>query len=77
MTTGRILGANQVGEICIKGPDVVKGYYKNEKATLELIDSEGWLHSGDAGYYDEEGDFFIVDRFKDLIKYKEYQVTNL
>ncbi len=72
--TGKRLGANQVGEICVKGPSVTKGYYHNEEATSEIIDEEGWLHTGDAGYYDEEGDFFIVDRIKDIIKYKTYSV---
>ncbi|XP_019931251.3 uncharacterized protein LOC109400026 [Aedes albopictus] len=73
--SGKALGPYQVGEICIKGPLVMKGYYKNEQATRETIDSDGWLHSGDTGYFDDEGDFFIVDRIKDLIKYKGYQVA--
>ncbi|EJY57325.1 AAEL017533-PA [Aedes aegypti] len=53
----------------------MKGYYKNEQATQETIDAEGWLHSGDTGYFDDEEDFFIVDRIKDLIKYKGFQVA--
>nr|XP_019931251.2 4-coumarate--CoA ligase 1-like [Aedes albopictus] len=73
--SGKTLGPYQVGEICIKGPLVMKGYYKNEQATRETIDTEGWLHSGDTGYFDDEGDFFIVDRIKDLIKYKGFQVA--
>ncbi|XP_062537201.1 uncharacterized protein LOC134205691 [Armigeres subalbatus] len=72
---GKTLGPYQIGEICIKGPLVMKGYYKNEQATRETIDAEGWLHSGDTGYFDDEGDFFIVDRIKDLIKYKGFQVA--
>lgn len=72
--TGEILGKNEQGELCIKGPQVMKGYFKNEKATSETIDKHGWLHSGDIGYYDNDGDFFIVDRAKELIKYKGYQV---
>ncbi|XP_065091157.1 uncharacterized protein LOC135712109 [Ochlerotatus camptorhynchus] len=73
--SGQILGPYQIGEICIKGPLVMKGYFRNKQATQETIDAEGWLHSGDTGYFDDEGDFFIVDRIKDLIKYKGFQVA--
>lgn len=52
----------------------MKGYYKNESATKETIDREGWIHTGDIGYYDDDGDFFLVDRIKDLIKYNANQV---
>lgn len=52
----------------------MKGYYNDEKSTRATIDKDGWLHTGDVGYYDEEGYFFIVDRIKELIKYKGYQV---
>ena len=50
------------------------GYYNNSKATSETVDSDGWLHSGDIGYYDSNQFFYIVDRCKELIKYKGYQV---
>ena len=53
----------------------MKGYVGNEKATSSIIDSQGWLHSGDVGYYDEDGFFFITDRMKELIKYKGFQVS--
>lgn len=52
------------------------GYCGNEKATREIIDKEGWLHSGDMAYYDEDGDFFITGRLKEVIKYDGYQVGN-
>jgi len=65
---------NETGELCFKGPMVMKGYYNNSKETLATIDSEGWLHTGDVGYYDRDNNFYIVDRLKELIKYKGYQV---
>lgn len=71
--SGKILGPNQTGEIIIKGPAVSKGYYGNEEAT-KCTFKDGWLYSGDLGYYDEDGFFFIVDRLKELIKYKGFQV---
>lgn len=72
--TGKSLGPNQVGEICVKGPQVMKGYYNNPQATRETFTSDGWLRTGDLAYYDNEQYFYIVDRLKELIKYKGYQV---
>ena len=53
----------------------MKGYVKDVNATKNMIDEDGWLHSGDVGYYDEDGFFFITDRMKELIKYKGFQVS--
>nr|CAD7444267.1 unnamed protein product [Timema bartmani] len=72
--SGRSLGVGQRGELCFRGCVVMKGYVNNPSATSQTIDHEGWLHTGDVGYYDEEGSFYIVDRLKDLIKYKGFQV---
>jgi 4-coumarate--CoA ligase len=52
------------------------GYYKNREETERTIDERGWLHTGDIGYIDDDGDIFIVDRIKELIKYKGFQVRS-
>lgn len=53
----------------------IKGYYKNKEETDRTVDEDGWLHTGDIGYIDDDGDIFIVDRIKELIKYKGFQVS--
>jgi len=53
----------------------MKGYIGNEEATKNMLDADGWLRTGDIGYFDEEGFFFITDRVKELIKYKGLQVS--
>jgi acyl-CoA synthetase (AMP-forming)/AMP-acid ligase II len=73
-TQGNALGPNQTGELCTKGLRVMKGYIGNEKATQETIDEDGWLHTGDVGYYDEDQQFFMIERLKELIKYNAFQV---
>lgn len=72
--TGKSLGPRQIGELCFKGPMVMPGYYRNEEATKNSFTSDGWLLTGDLAYYDEEEYFYIVDRLKELIKYKGFQV---
>lgn len=73
--TNELLGPNKEGEICVRGPLIMKGYIGDEQATRHTIDKDGWLHTGDIGYYDDEGFFFITDRMKELIKYKALQVS--
>jgi acyl-CoA synthetase (AMP-forming)/AMP-acid ligase II len=73
--TGTAVGVGERGEICVRGPQVMKGYLGNEAATNAMIDPDGWLHTGDIGYADTEGDFFVVDRVKEHIKYKGFQVA--
>ena len=75
LETGEALPPNERGEVCVRGPQVMKGYLNRPDATAETIDPEGWLHTGDIGYADEDGHFFIVDRAKELIKYKGLQVA--
>ncbi|GLT74414.1 hypothetical protein SLA2020_462150 [Shorea laevis] len=72
--TGKALGVNQTGELWLRGPTIMKGYFSNADATASTLDSEGWLKTGDICYIDEDGFIFIVDRLKELIKYKGYQV---
>ncbi|MGI9250743.1 MAG: 4-coumarate--CoA ligase family protein [Pseudohongiellaceae bacterium] len=73
--SGAELGPNEKGEVCIQGPHVMTGYLNNKEATDDCLDAEGWLRTGDIGYADDDGYFFIVDRMKELIKYKGYQVA--
>jgi long-chain acyl-CoA synthetase len=61
------LAVGQVGELCVRGPMVMKGYHNNPEATRQAIDSEGFFHTGDLAYVDNEGYYYIVDRVKDMI----------
>ncbi|XVE85346.1 hypothetical protein DITRI_Ditri17bG0083600 [Diplodiscus trichospermus] len=73
--TGRSLPMNTPGELCVRSQCVMQGYYKNKEETNRTIDENGWLHTGDIAYIDDDGDIFIVDRIKELIKYKGFQVA--
>src|SRR4029077_13700674 len=75
LETGEPVGRNQEGELCVRGPQIMKGYLKRPEATAQTIDGDGWLHTGDIGYADDDDHFFIVDRKKELIKYKGFQVA--
>ncbi len=65
--TGKQLSTGEQGEVCCRGYNVMKGYYNNPEATAEAIDSEGWLHSGDLGILDDDGNLSITGRHKDMI----------
>jgi acyl-CoA synthetase (AMP-forming)/AMP-acid ligase II len=67
-------GLSKTGELWFKGPNVMAGYLNNDEATRETIDENGWLHTGDLAQVDARGLVYIVDRLKELIKYKGYQV---
>ncbi|MEU8027271.1 4-coumarate--CoA ligase family protein [Streptomyces sp. NPDC049099] len=69
------LGTGEAGEVLIRGPQVMKGYLGRPDATAAMIDADGWLHTGDVGRVDGDGWLFIVDRVKELIKYKGFQVA--
>lgn len=71
---GRVLGVDQVGELCIKGPQVMAGYWQRPEETAKVIDSDGWLHTGDIARMDANGFFYIVDRKKDMILVSGFNV---
>jgi len=73
--TGNPVARGERGEVWVRGPIVMGGYFENPEATAETIDKDGWLHTGDIAYVDDAGDFFLVDRVKELIKYKGLQVA--
>lgn len=74
-TNGADLPPNTKGELWVKGPQVMIGYLNNSRATAESLDEDGWLHTGDLAIIDDDGYMTIVDRVKELIKYKGFQVA--
>ncbi|KAI9693736.1 MAG: hypothetical protein M1822_003007 [Bathelium mastoideum] len=64
----------EVGELWIKGPNIFKGYHNNPEATKNALTADGYFKTGDVGYQDKDGNFYITDRVKELIKYKGFQV---
>ncbi|MEV6971563.1 4-coumarate--CoA ligase family protein [Hamadaea sp. NPDC051192] len=74
VATGADAGVGESGELLIRGPQVMLGYLGRPDETAATIDADGWLHTGDLGMVDADGDWYILDRVKELIKYKGYQV---
>jgi len=75
VASGEDLGPGEDGEVWIRGPQVMRGYLGDEASTADTLDADGWLHTGDIGHADEDGWFYLVDRLKELIKYKGFQVA--
>ena len=75
VATGRTLGPGQRGELSVRGPQVMEGYFHAPEKTREMLDEAGWLRTGDVAWADEQGNFYIVDRVKELIKYKAYPIA--
>ncbi|XP_018357536.1 PREDICTED: 4-coumarate--CoA ligase-like [Trachymyrmex cornetzi] len=73
--TGKVLGVNKTGEIWAKSSYMMNGYYNNPEATKNAIDSDGWLHTGDLGYYDDDGEIFLVDRISEFINYRAIKIS--
>ena len=71
---GKVLATGEVGELCIKGPQVMKGYWHKPEETAKVIDADGWLHTGDMARIDEQGFVYIVDRKKDMILVSGFNV---
>lgn len=71
---GNQLAMGERGELCIRGPQVMKGYWQREEATTQVIDADNWLHTGDIAVMDEQGYFTIVDRLKDMILVSGFNV---
>lgn len=67
--------AGEVGELYMRGPNVFQGYHNNPAATAECLSEDGWFRTGDVGFQDPQGNFYITDRVKELIKYKGFQVA--
>jgi 4-coumarate--CoA ligase len=68
------VATGEVGELYLRGPNIFLGYHRNPKATAECLSPHGWFRTGDVGYEDKDGNFYITERVKELIKYKGFQV---
>jgi acyl-CoA synthetase (AMP-forming)/AMP-acid ligase II len=73
--TGKDVPSGEAGEVWVRGPNVMRGYLNNPEATACTVDAEGWLHTGDIGIADDDGYLTVVDRLKELIKVKGFQVA--
>jgi len=71
---GNLLPTGEIGELCVQGPQVMKGYWQRPEETAKVIDADGWLHTGDVARMDEQGYFYIVDRKKDMILVSGFNV---
>ena len=71
---GQLLPVGEIGELCVKGPQVMKGYWQRPEETAKVMDAEGWLHTGDMAKMDAQGYFYIVDRKKDMILVSGFNV---
>jgi acyl-CoA synthetase (AMP-forming)/AMP-acid ligase II len=71
----RDLGPGETGELWIRGPNIMQGYWRQPDATADSMPGGGWIRTGDIGYFDEDGCVFLVDRLKELIKYNALQVA--
>ncbi|XP_027181733.1 4-coumarate--CoA ligase-like 6 [Coffea eugenioides] len=74
-TTGCSLPPGSTGELWLRSPGTMKGYLNNDEATKSTIEKDGWLHTGDIVYFDEDGYLYVVDRLKEVIKYKGFQIA--
>ena len=73
VATRRDLTVGEIGEVWVRGPQVMKGYLNNPEVTRRVIDDDGWLHTGDIGYADGEGYLYVLDRAKDQLKFRGLQ----
>jgi long-chain acyl-CoA synthetase len=71
---GKILEMGEVGELCVRGPQVMKGYWQRPEETIKVLGEDGWLHTGDIAKIDEKGYVYIVDRKKDMILVSGFNV---
>ena len=71
---GKMVAQGEVGELCVKGPQVMLGYWQRPEETANVIDADGWLHTGDMAKMDADGFFYIVDRKKDMILVSGFNV---